>query len=91
MAADIIVVQATNNLVSVSGSGPQGPAGTGSVHQFTQSSAASTWVITHNLGRAVSAEVFVGDQLVITDTIITDNNTLTIIFASPQTGYVLYS
>jgi hypothetical protein len=91
MAADIIVVQSTTNTVSVSGSGPQGPAGTGSEHQFTQSTPASTWIITHNLGRPVIAQVFVGGQLVTTDTIITDNNTLTVVFASPQSGYVLYS
>lgn len=91
MAADIIVVQATSNQISVSGSGPQGPAGTGSEQQFTQNSPAATWIIVHNLGRPVIAQVFVAGQLVITDTIITDNNTLTVVFASPQTGYVLYS
>ena len=89
--SDVIIVQKTVNQVSVAAAGPQGPAGNGSVTQFTQSTPASTWVISHNLGRAVTAEVFVGGQLVITDVVITDSNTLTVIFASPQTGYVLYS
>lgn len=92
MAADIIIVKQTNNIVGVSATGPQGPAGSGSVHQYTQSTPSASWVIVHNLGRAVSAEVFLNTgEEVITDVINTSTSTLTINFASVQSGYVLYS
>ena len=92
MSADIIVVNQTNNVIGVSAAGPQGPAGSGSVHQYTQATPSASWVIVHNLGRAVSAEVFLNTgEEVITDVINTSTSTLTINFASPQSGYVLYN
>jgi hypothetical protein len=54
MADEIIIVQPVIPTITVSASGPQGPAGVftaGDVaYTHTQSSSSATWTINHNLG-----------------------------------------
>jgi hypothetical protein len=53
----------------------------------TQTVAAVTWAVTHNLGGQVdSVNIYVGGQKVYADVSIVDNNSLTITFASAQSG-----
>jgi len=71
--------------------GPRGPVGSGSVGVFTQSSPAATWILVHNLGRPPLVELFVAGAQVMADVIVSDANTTTIVFATPQTGQAIYS
>lgn len=73
--------------------GPKGDTGAsgGGGNLFTQSSPAATWIIVHNLGRPVLAQVYVAGEGVITDLVDSDANTLTVVFSSPQSGQVVYS
>jgi hypothetical protein len=67
--------------------GPQGPpgaAGAGFVH--TQTDPSSNWIITHNLGLYPAVSIRVADEQVIADVDYGSLNTITITFASPQTG-----
>jgi len=85
-----VVAVTTSGPQGITGpSGPQGLTGGGTV--YTQTTPASTWVINHNTGRSVSATVYVDGQSVITDVIANNPNTLTIVFATPQIGEVVYS
>ena len=69
--------------------GPTGPAG-GST-RINQSTAASTWILSHSLGRIPVVSVYLStDEYVITDYTVTIN-TITVTFPSPQSGYVLIS
>lgn len=68
--------------------GPQGLPGDATSYLHTQGIAASTWVVTHNLGkRHVSVSVFdsAGTNVVGAVTVI-DDNTLEIAFASEFSG-----
>lgn len=71
--------------------GDTGAGGVGGGSLFTQAAPASTWIIVHNLGRPVIAQVYISGQGVLTDLIDSDANTLTIVFSSPQAGQVVYS
>jgi hypothetical protein len=92
----VTVNQAPRPSIAVSAAGPQGiqgppgPAGASDLNLYTQASPAATWIITHNLGRVTMAEVHVGGEAVIADKIDTSVNVLTIVFATPQTGFVTY-
>jgi hypothetical protein len=69
--------------------GPPGDPGTIGAPLRIDASLASTWILTHSLGRIPAVQLFLatGEQ-VLTDTVV-DNNTLTVIFATPQSGFVI--
>lgn len=70
----------------VADGGSSGLTGGGSAIIFTQAEAASTWTITHNLGYQPSVAVMIGNEEVDTDVDYPDNNTVVILFGSPQVG-----
>lgn len=73
-------------LVQTHAQGLPGPAATG--FDFTQSVAASPWVINHNLGRRVDVEVFsVGGLRMLADVQHVSANQAQIIFSQPTAGY----
>lgn len=96
---ELTVVKDVNNLLLES-PGPQGPAGPqglpgaagGSVVAFTQASPAGTWVITHNLNRLVFVTVVdaTGREL-LADIDQSDPNTVSITFATPESGKAVVS
>lgn len=72
--------------------GPQGPPGTSGTNAATAAiwaSLASTWILTHSLGRIPASQVVLssGEQ-VIADVVATET-TINVTFPSPQQGYVL--
>lgn len=68
--------------------GPQGPPGApGAGFTHTQASPAATWIVTHNLGLQPGVSVQVGGEQVIADVIYSSLNVVTIVFASPQSGF----
>ena len=65
--------------------GPQGPINSG--FQHTQLSPASTWSVTHTLGRyPLSCEIVIADQVVFSDVSYPDPLTVVVTFATPQVG-----
>lgn len=72
--------------------GPQGPAGAGGgVLVYNQSTPASTWTVLHSLNRAPMVQVYdAAGDLVMTD-VVSTNTTITVTFATPQTGFLLYA
>lgn len=71
--------------------GPAGPPGDGASIQINQISPASTWVLTHTLGRRPAVDVYLtSGERIMTDVFATDTQ-VTVIFATPQTGYVMLS
>lgn len=68
--------------------GPPGPAGTGSA-KYSFNGAGATWTSSHPLGREPMVQVFLtGGDAVIAD-IHASSTDFSVVFASPQTGYVL--
>ena len=58
-------------------------------YEFRQTSPATTWTVTHNLGRNPIVRVFIGNQEVQPATVVfTDANTVTLTFSTVQVGYV---
>jgi hypothetical protein len=58
-------------------------------YKHTQSSASSTWVVTHNLTTDVALEVIIGGVVVQPTSVVATNlNKLRITFSTPQTGTV---
>jgi len=57
---------------------------------FIQTTPASTWIVNHNLGRLPLVNVFVGNDQVDTDIIVTDNQ-ITVVFPSPLAGKISYT
>lgn len=96
---ELTVVKDVNNLLLES-PGPQGPAGPqglpgsagGSVFVHDQPTPSSTWIINHNLGRAVQVSIFdASGNLVYSDVAHGSTNQTTIAFASPVAGSALIS
>ena len=58
-------------------------------YQHTQSSAAATWVITHNLNKkpSVSVSTLNGDVWVIADVTYNSDDQVTLTFSGAQSGY----
>lgn len=89
-----LTVAPVTNEVTVTSPGPQGPQGDtgpigppgGAIFTHVQGSAASTWVITHNLGREPKATVIIGSEEVEADVIYNSLNQISVSFASPQSG-----
>lgn len=71
--------------------GPRGPAASGTRYIHEQSSAATTWIVNHNLGiRPAAVNVLtVGGIEMLADVIHTSDNQLQINFASPKAGRVV--
>jgi len=71
-----------NNIISLSPFGTEGYE-----YTFTQSAAASTWVITHNLDRFPSVTTVDSAGSIINGAITyTDSNTITVVFTSATSG-----
>lgn len=71
--------------------GPAGPAGDGTAYVHTQTSPASTWTITHGLGRVPhNVQILIDGVEVFTDTTI-DATYVVLTFPSPESGvaYIL--
>lgn len=69
--------------------GPQGPVGPLSQPVRIDASLASTWVLSHPLGRLPTVHVYLATtEPVLTDVSITTTQ-ITVIFPSPQEGFVL--
>lgn len=92
-----VVVQPEVAMVLVSAPGPQGPPGAdgppgvpgGSRYNHTQSTPASVWTVTHNLGyEPLFATVIVAQEDVSdgVDIFHTSTNSLTISFSQPVSG-----
>lgn len=87
--------------LDVTAPGPQGPSGLdgergpagaagGSVFLFAQEVASSTWVINHNVGRAVAVVLFDDDGNVVqSDIEHGTSNQATVTWSSPTTGTAL--
>jgi len=59
---------------------------------YTQSTPASTWIITHNLGRVVNVTLYNATGVQVeSDVVASSSNVVTVTFASPQTGSALIS
>ena len=90
-----VVVSQIENTVNVSAPGPQGPAGpqgpSGSsfaTYTHNQSTAASTWVITHNLGCRPSVTIVdSAGNVQIGEILYDSNNQVTVTFAAAFGGY----
>jgi hypothetical protein len=69
--------------------GPQGPAGAGSAPLRIDAALASTWVLSHGLGRVPTVQVYLTTgEAVLTDVTATSSQ-ITASFPSPQQGFVL--
>jgi hypothetical protein len=69
--------------------GPQGPAGAGSAPLRFDAALASTWVLSHGLGRVPTVQVYLATgETVLTDVAATTSQ-ITVTFPSPQAGFVL--
>ncbi|PRH79393.1 hypothetical protein C6N75_09935 [Streptomyces solincola] len=88
------------NALTLSQGGQQGPPGPpgvpgapgGFVYEHTQSVAAATWVINHNIGRRVHVSVFDSSgRQVETDVEHGTTNQTSVIFATPTTGSAVIS
>lgn len=65
--------------------GPMGPLNDGFEH--VQATPASTWSVTHTLGRyPLSCEIVIADQVVFSDVEYPDQFTVVVTFAVPQAG-----
>lgn len=90
-----VEIQQTNNTLSVSASGPQGPPGIqgppgaagGASFQFTQSIPSATWVINHNLDRKVHVTLYDDDgNQILSDIEHGSLNQATVTWSTPTTG-----
>ena len=69
--------------------GPQGPAGAGSAPLRLDAALASTWVLSHGLGRVPTIQIYLSTgEAVLTDVAATTSQ-ITVTFPSPQQGFVL--
>lgn len=94
-SADPAIVEVTTAappVVEIATEGPQGPrgvAGADAQPLRIDASLASTWILSHGLGRVPSVQVFLsGGEAVLTDVIATDTQ-ITVTFPTPQQGFVL--
>lgn len=76
--------------VTTINTGLMGPPGIGASFEYTQGSAATPWVINHNLGRKVDVELYTpGGMEMLGDIIHVNLNQVQISFASPTSGSAL--
>lgn len=77
--------------IFVSRPGPAGPPGSGATVRIDQSAPAGTWILPHGFGRRPSVDVYLmNGEKVIAD-VTTGASTVTVVFATPQSGYALLS
>lgn len=69
--------------------GPQGPAGAGSAPLRFDAVPASTWVLSHGLGRVPTVQVYLATGESVLSDITATTSQITVTFPSPQTGFVL--
>ena len=82
-------IQLTRDLRALGGTAPWSPAtAPTAVQVFTQSSPAASWTFIHSLGRLPIVEVYVGGEEWNADVAAT-STTVTVTFASPQSGTVV--
>jgi len=89
----VVMVESPSNTLTVTASGPPGPAGSpGSAMAITQATAQSTWTLNHNLGFYPNVTVLddLGRQ-VITSVTYLSANTVQIAFNRPFSGIAYLS
>jgi hypothetical protein len=69
--------------------GPQGPPGSAPLR--IDASLAATWILTHALGHVPTVQVFLGSGEQVIADVTANANTITVMHASPQQGFVLAS
>lgn len=67
--------------------GPAGPSG-GEIHQ--QATPLATWTFNHTLGRLPAVAVYFGTELVLAP-VTASSTQVSVIFPSPQVGYLILS
>jgi hypothetical protein len=89
-----VEVAAAETIVKVVQEGPQGPVGpsgdsTASPVRINQSTAASTWIFSHSLGRVPIVNVYLANgELIIVD-VVASTSQITVTFPSPIAGFVV--
>lgn len=96
MTEQLIVTEPVQTVLVDIAVGPQGPQGepgqSATIYQHTQSSAASTWTIAHNLGsRPVVQSFNVGGIEILGSVQHLSDNVLVVEFVTPQAGYARLS
>lgn len=93
-----IQVQTQLSSLTVTSPGPQGPVGpTGPVgpagfyYRHDQSSAASTWIVNHNLGATPNTTVLLSGEVVYPDITHGSLNQTSITFFAPVSGVAIFS
>jgi hypothetical protein len=67
--------------------GPAGPAG--EARRYDVSSPAGTWILPHDLGRVPSVAVYLASGEAVIADVSASTTTITVTFATAQTGFVL--
>jgi hypothetical protein len=67
--------------------GPAGESG-GEIHQ--QETPLATWTFAHNLGRLPAVAIYFGNELVFAP-VSADSTSVSVMFPSPQVGYLILS
>lgn len=93
-AVEVVTIGSPDSIsVSVDVMGPQGPSGTsGSASNSTridQSTASSTWILSHTLGRIPTCQVYLTNGEIIFTDVICTSTTITVTFPSPVSGFVM--
>lgn len=95
-----IQVQTQSSSLTATSPGPQGPPGpTGPVgpagpifyYRHDQSSAASTWIVNHNLGAVPNTTVLLSGEVVYPDVTHGSLNQTSITFFTPVSGVAIFS
>lgn len=84
--ADMVIVgqDRIGRKIAAGPQGPVGPAGAGYLH--TQTTAAATWIINHNLGRIPSVSLFFLDGTEFFSDVLSLSNAVTVTFPAPVSG-----
>lgn len=75
--------------VFVSRQGPVGPPGDGAAVRVEQSAPAATWILSHDFGRRPAVDVYLPTGEKIIADVTAGASTVTVVFATPQSGYVM--
>ena len=89
----VVVVEERVQVVDAAVQGPQGaPGASSSSYVHTQTPAAASWVVNHDLGYRPAVTVFDGTgALVVTDFVHNSTSSLTITFGAPLAGVAYLS
>jgi hypothetical protein len=69
--------------------GPQGPAGAGSAPLRLDAALASSWVLSHGLGRIPTVQIYLTSGEAVLSDVTATTSQITVTFPSPQAGFVL--